>query len=222
VHCDLPALCLTALRFAALLARDVPAHDLRPRRERTPEHLLQCSVQVSTLPGVPVAQSPRDFARSLPSWPWTSRVGSAVRPAIVSCLLQSYSLRPARIVNSLVVILLHTHPNFILVFTTRCENLLLFPCTLRLPIPVPCCPKDHACTHAMLPRAHLFSVVTSRSVASAGLLTRVTIFLRSTSIKPQCFGCLWRLHHDDQTGTSGFSGSRYFLPAFFGWCRGTS
>ena len=94
-------------------------------------------------------------------------------------------------------------------------------CTLRLPITVPCCPKDHACTHAMLPRAHLFSVVTSRSVALAGLLTRVTIFLRSTSIKPQCFGCLWRLHHDDQTGTSGFSGSRYFLPAFFGWCRGT-
>ena len=67
----------------------------------------------------------------------------------------------------------------------------------------------------------LFSVVTSRSVASAGLLTRVTIFIRSTSIKPQCFGCLWRLHHADQTGTSGFSGSRYFLPAFFGWCRGT-
>ena len=168
-----------------------------------------------------MAQSPRDFARILHSWPWTSRVGSAVRPAIVSCLLQSYSLRPARIVNSLVVILLHTHPNFILVFTTRCENLLLLPCTLRLPIPVPCCPKDHACTHAMLPRAHLFSVVTSRSVASAGLLTHVTIFIRSTSIKPQCFGCLWRLHHADQTGTSGFSGSRSFLPAFLGWCRGT-
>ena len=122
------------------------------------------------------------------------------------------------IVNSLVVILLHTHPNFILVFTTRCENLLLFPCTLRLPIPVPCCPKEH---DAMLPRAHLFSVVTSRSVASAGLLTHVTIFIRSTSIKPQCFGCLWRLHHADQTGTSGFSGSRSFLPAFLGWCRGT-
>ena len=144
MHCDLPALCLTALRFAALLARDVPAHDLRLRRERTPEHLLQCSVQVSTLPGVPVAQSPRDFARILHSWPWTSRVGSAVRPAIVSCLLHSYSWRLARI--------------FIRCnFTTHTSELHFgLYHTLREPLAVPLHPAPaYSCT--VLPKGSCFA-----------------------------------------------------------------